>query len=82
MEWLEAIRVSTHVKLDYDVDFVIDVLREALEPFTNFPKNIGQISGSSGSNNVNFNINPESGVEVKTSSIISEQSLAQVPDLI
>lgn len=82
MEWLEAIRVSTHVKLDYDVDFVIDVLREALEPFTNFPKNIGQISGSSGSNNVNFNINPESGVEVKTSSIISEQSLAQIPDLI
>ncbi len=82
MEWLEAIRVSTHVKLDYDVDFVIDVLKEALEPFTNFPKNLGQISGSSGSNNVQFKINPESGVEVKTSSIISEQSLAEIPDLI
>lgn len=61
MEWLEAIRVSSHVKLEYDVDFVIDVLKEALEPFTNFPKNISQLSGGgSGGGTVDFNINPES----------------------
>lgn len=83
MEWLEAIRVSTHVKLEYDVDFIIDVLKEALEPFTNFPKNIGQTSGSSGSNTVDFNINPDSGVEVQTSSaLISEDSIARIPELI
>ena len=40
MEWLDAIRVSTHVKLKYDVDFITDALKSALEPFTNFPRNL------------------------------------------
>lgn len=43
LEWIEAIRVSTHVKLDYDVDFIIDTLKDALEPFTSFPKNLHRL---------------------------------------
>lgn len=44
MDWLEAIRVSSHVKLNYNVDFVVDALRDALKPFTNFPRNLDRLS--------------------------------------
>ncbi len=57
MEWLEAIRVSTHVKLEYDVDFIIDMLKEALEPFTDFPRNLNMSSG--GSNTVDIDIDSD-----------------------
>jgi L-lactate utilization protein LutC len=57
MEWLEAIRVSTHVKLEYDVDFIIDMLKEALEPFTDFPRNLNMSSGVS--NTVDIDIDSD-----------------------
>lgn len=60
LEWIEAIRVSTHVKLKYDVDFIVEMLREALEPFTDFPKNFSRLGeGSSAPSNVNIDINAD-----------------------
>ncbi len=76
MEWLDAIRVSTHVNLKYDVDYITDTLKSALEPFTDFPRNLFRYSGSN-SPSVNIDINPDTGVQVETTSHISE-----LPDLI
>lgn len=76
MEWLDAIRVSTHVKLKYDVDYITDALKSALEPFTNFPRNLFR-QGTSNSSTVNIDINPDTGVKVETTSDISS-----LPELI
>lgn len=83
IEWIEAIRVSTHVKLKYDVDFIVDMLREALEPFTDFPKNFHRLwENSSTPSTVNIDINPD-GVDVETSTTQDPPlQLAQLPDMI
>jgi hypothetical protein len=78
-EWLEAIRVSSHVNLNYNVDFVIDVLREALQPLAQFPTNL--IQGGV-PNAVQFDINPRTGVNVQTSSLVPENSISRLPELI
>ncbi len=39
-EFIDTIRVATHIKLEYDVDFVTDMIESALEPFTNFPRDL------------------------------------------
>lgn len=39
-EFIDTIRVATHIKLTYDVDFVTDMIESALEPFTNFPRDL------------------------------------------
>lgn len=84
MDWLEAIRVSSHVRLDYNVDFVVDALRDALEPFTNFPRNLDRLSNGTTNSSVNIDINPDTGVQVQTTSTenISNSSLVQIPELI
>lgn len=46
-EWIDTIRVATHVKLEYDVTFVTDMIREVLEPLTEFPKNLSRFEGNS-----------------------------------
>ncbi len=76
MEWIDAIRVSTHVKLKYDIDYITDTLKSALEPFTNFPRNLYRYSGSN-SPSVNIDINPDTGVKTTTTADFS-----QLPDLI
>jgi hypothetical protein len=42
-EFIDTIRVATHIKLEYDVDFVTDMIESALEPFTDFPKNFDRL---------------------------------------
>lgn len=83
-KWLEAIDVSTHVKLDYDVSSIVDMLDDTLQPFTDFPRNLGNIdSGIPAS--VDFDISPESGVQVQTSSAdtsSSEEDIARIPEMI
>jgi len=82
MDWLEAIRVSSHVRLNYNVDFIVEQLRDALEPFTNFPRNLDRIS-SSQEKSFNIDINPDTGIQIQTSTTeISPDSLVQIPDLI
>lgn len=71
-EWIDAIRVATHVKLEYDVDYITDTIRSALEPFTNFPRNLGGLFESSSSSTVDFNLNPDTGIEVDTTSSLQE----------
>ena len=73
-EWLEAIRVATHVSLDYDVDFIIDMLKDALKPFTNFPINLNQGTGSSGAGSSPV----PAALPVQTSSVVSDTSFAQI----
>lgn len=68
MKWVDAIRVSTHVKLKYDVDFIVEAIRSALEPLTNFPRNLSEYTGNTPSS-VNFNLSQENGLRVQTSSL-------------
>lgn len=72
MEWLDAIRVSTHVNLRYDIDYITEMLRSALEPFNNFPRNLDALTGGDGTPTVDFYINPEDGVRVDTTAGIQE----------
>jgi hypothetical protein len=44
MEWLDAIRVSTHVQLHYDASYIIDMLRSVLQPLMDFPRNLHGIT--------------------------------------
>ena len=44
MQWIDAIRISTHVKLKYNIDYITDTLKSALAPFTNFPRNLFRYS--------------------------------------
>lgn len=58
MKWVDAIRVSTHVQLKYDVDFIIEMIRSALEPLANFPGDLSSKSGDIPST-VNFDLDPQ-----------------------
>jgi hypothetical protein len=40
IKWIDAIRVSTHVELRYDADFIVETIRSALEPLTNFQRDL------------------------------------------
>ncbi len=73
MDWIDAIRVSTHVKLEYNVDFIVDMIRDALKPFTDFPKNLDQPSSIPSS--VDISIDPKNP-QIQTS------SLSDLPDLL
>lgn len=75
-QWLDAIRVSTHVKLKYNVEHITDMIKSTLEPFNNFPRNLGALGNSSGSSTVNIDIKPETGVQIDTADI------HELPDLI
>jgi len=74
LEWLEAIRVATHVSLDYDVDFIIDMLKDALKPFENFPINLNQGTESSGAGSSGI----PSAIPVQTTSLVPDTSFAQM----
>lgn len=67
IKWIDAIRVSTHVELKYDVDFIVEAIRSALEPLTNFPRNLSEYTGDIPSS-VDFNLSQD-GVRVQTSSL-------------
>ncbi len=68
MKWIDAIRVSTHVELTYDVTFIIDMIRSALEPLSDFPRDISSYTGDLPSS-VNINLDSENGSPVQTSSV-------------
>jgi len=40
IKWVDAIRVSTHVNLTYDVNFIIEMIQSALEPLADFPRDL------------------------------------------
>jgi hypothetical protein len=46
VKWVDAIRVSTHVSLTYDVDFIIEMIESALEPLQDFPRDLFEYSGN------------------------------------
>ena len=64
-QWIDTIRVATSVNLHYDVTFVTDMIRSALEPLTEFPTDFSQLEIPS---SVNFDIKPE-GVNVETAAL-------------
>ncbi|MEI6711921.1 MAG: hypothetical protein WCK88_07280 [bacterium] len=69
IKWVDAIRVSTHVKLTYDVNFIIDMIRSALQPLSNFPRDLSNYTGKLPSS-VNINLNSQSnGSHVQTSAL-------------
>lgn len=68
VKWIDAIRVATHVRLTYDADFIVEAVRSALEPLTNFPKNLSEYTGTLPSS-VNFDLSQEEGIRVQTSSL-------------
>jgi len=68
LKWIDAIRVSTHVELTYDADFIVETIRSALEPLTNFPRNLSEYMGNVPSS-VDINLSQEDGVRVQTSSL-------------
>jgi hypothetical protein len=65
------------VKLEYDVDYITEMIRSTLEPFTNFPRNLDALTGNDGTSTVDIQINPETGIDVDTSA-----SLQDLPNLI
>ena len=67
-EFVDTIRVATHIKLEYDVDFVTDMIESALEPFTNFPRDLQSLWVDTTSS-VHIDINPDDGVQVQTSAL-------------
>ncbi len=75
MKWVDAIRVSTHVELTYDVDFIIEMIQSALEPLSDFPRDLSNYTGDIPSS-VNIDLDSENGSTVQTS------SLNQLPGLI
>ncbi len=68
VKWIDAIRVSTHVRLKYNADFIVEAIRSALQPLTNFPRNLSEYTGKIPST-VHINLNQGSGVHVQTSSL-------------
>jgi hypothetical protein len=40
VKWVDAIRISTEVRLTYDVNFIIEMLESVLEPLEDFPGDI------------------------------------------
>lgn len=75
MQWIDAIRVSTHVDLQYDVDTIVRVVESALEPLTQFPRDFSNL-GKDIPSTVGIDINPDSGVTVETA------NLSDVPRMI
>ena len=76
-KWLDAIRISTHVKLQYNVEYITDMIRAVLKPFTDFPRNLNALTSTSGSSKVDIKISPDTGIKVNTTSSIQE-----LPELI
>lgn len=68
VKWVDAIRVSTHVSLKYDVNFIIEMIESALEPLEDFPRNLSEYTGDLPSS-VDINLDMEDGATVQTSSL-------------
>jgi len=68
VKWVDAIRVSTHVSLKYDLNFIIEMIESALEPLEDFPRNLSEYTGDLPSS-VDINLDMEDGATVQTSSL-------------
>ena len=78
-EWVDAIRVASHVNLTYDVDVLVDTIEAGLRPFTEFRENF---TDSAGPSNVQINLSP-SDSSVKSANLSpSNNALQQLPTLL
>lgn len=68
IKWIDAIRVSTHVELTYDVDYIIEMIQSALEPLEDFPRDLSEYTWDLPSS-VDINLDAEEGSTVQTSAL-------------
>lgn len=75
VKWIDAIRVSSHVKLTYDIDFIIEMIRSALQPLADFPRDL-----SFPTDKIPSSVDID--LDNKDSSIIQTSSIEDLPTLI